>query len=58
MEIRTDREGMIALARRACDTLMRKFDAPKLPPEGQFHYHQGVFLSGVCATWRLSGDER
>ena len=27
-------------AKMACDTLMKKFDAPKLPPEGRFHYHQ------------------
>ena len=33
-------------AKMACDTLMKKFDAPDLPPKGRFHYHQGVFLSG------------
>ncbi len=31
----------------ACDTLMAKFDAKDLPPAGRFHYHQGVFLSGM-----------
>lgn len=45
-------------ARAACDTLMRKFSAPDLPPVGHFHYHQGVFLSGMHQTWQLCGDER
>ncbi len=42
----------------ACDTLMRKFDAYDLPPRHVFHYHQGVFLSGMEKTWRLTGDEK
>lgn len=42
----------------ACDTIMRKFEAPKLPPEGRFHYHQGVFLSGVMKTYQLCGNEK
>ncbi len=42
----------------ACDTLMRKFAAPDLPPRHQFHYHQGVFLSGMEKTYRLCGDEK
>ncbi|MCR4622602.1 MAG: glycoside hydrolase family 88 protein [Clostridiales bacterium] len=52
------RDNIITLARRACDTLMAKFEAPKLPPVGQFHYHQGVFLSGMCQVWKLTGDDR
>ena len=31
----------------ACDTLMRKYRAEDLPPKSHFHYHQGVFLSGM-----------
>ena len=45
-------------ARAACDTLMRKFDAHDLPPKPQFHYHQGVFLSGMHETWKLCGEEK
>lgn len=45
-------------ARAACDTMMRKFVAADLPPRGHFHYHQGVFLSGVLKTWQLTGEER
>ncbi len=49
---------LVALAREGCETLMKKFDAEKLPPAGQFHYHQGVFLAGVLETWKLTGDRR
>lgn len=35
------------LAELAIDTILRRFPAAQLPPEGHFHYHQGVFLSGV-----------
>ena len=44
-------------AKSACDTLMRKFSAPDLPPVGHFHYHQGVFLSGMYQTYQLCKDE-
>ena len=39
-------------AKQAVEMMMEKFDAVKLPPE-RFHYHQGVFLSGVYRTWKL-----
>ena len=45
-------------AKMAVDTMMRKFPAAELPPKGRFHYHQGVFLSGVEHVYRLTGDER
>lgn len=45
-------------AKEACDTLMRKFEAEALPPKGRFHYHQGVFLSGMYKTYALTKDER
>ena len=48
----------IEYAKQACDTMMRKFEAEKLPPEGHFHYHQGVFLSGVNRTFQLCKDEK
>lgn len=37
----------------ACQTLMRKFAAEDLPPKGHFHYHQGVFLSGMEKIYEL-----
>jgi unsaturated rhamnogalacturonyl hydrolase len=40
------------------DTLMRKFTVDKLPPENHFHYHQGVFLSGMERTYFLSKEKR
>ena len=47
----------VAYAKQSCDTMMRKFRAEDLPPKGHFHYHQGVFLSGVYQTYRLCGEE-
>lgn len=44
-------------ALKSCDTMMRRFDAPRLPPIGRFHYHQGVFLSGMYETYCLSGRQ-
>ena len=48
----------IDYAKAACDTMMRKFAAADLPPKGRFHYHQGVFLSGVYQTYKLCGEEK
>ncbi|MBQ9766193.1 MAG: glycoside hydrolase family 88 protein [Lachnospiraceae bacterium] len=45
-------------AKASCETMMRKFDAPDLPPVERFHYHAGVFLSGVYQTYELCKDER
>lgn len=45
-------------ARAACDTMIRRWAAPDLPPKRHFHYHQGVFLSGMHETWKLCGDDR
>lgn len=44
-------------AKEACDTLMRRYAAADLPPKGHFHYHQGVFLSGVYETYLLTKEE-
>ena len=45
-------------AREACNTMMRRYAAADLPPRRHFHYHQGVFLSGMHETFRLCGDEK
>lgn len=45
-------------AKEACDMMMRRWAPEDLPPKGKFHYHQGVFLSGMEKTYRLCGDER
>ena len=42
----------------ACETMMRKFAPENLPPAGRFHYHQGVFLSGMLEIWRISGERK
>lgn len=48
----------IDYAKASCDTMMRKFKAEELPPKGHFHYHQGVFLSGMYQTYLLTGEEK
>ena len=48
----------LQLAREACETMIRHFEAPMLKPVGHFHYHQGVFLSGMLKIWKLTGDDR
>ena len=48
----------IEYARAACDTIMRKYAACDLPPKQHFHYHQGVFLSGMYETFQLCGEEK
>jgi unsaturated rhamnogalacturonyl hydrolase len=45
-------------AKMGADTLIRKFPVGELPPKNRFHYHQGVFLSGVERTYLLSGDKK
>ncbi len=45
-------------AKASVETMMRKFKAADLPPKGHFHYHQGVFLSGVYQTYLSCGDKR
>ncbi len=45
-------------AEMACDALMHKFAPEDLPPKGRFHYHQGVFLSGVQHTYLLDKNEK
>lgn len=47
----------IDYAKSACATMMRRYRAEDLPPKGRFHYHQGVFLSGMYKTYLLAQDE-
>jgi len=42
----------------ACDTMMRKYEASELPPKGGFHYHAGVFLSGMMNIYSRCGAEK
>lgn len=52
-----DNMGPLDYARAACDTMMRRFTPAQLPPKGHFHYHQGVFLSGMYRTYLLNGQQ-
>jgi unsaturated rhamnogalacturonyl hydrolase len=45
-------------AKQGADTLMRKFTVEELPPKNGFHYHQGVFLSGMERTYLLCGEKK
>ena len=47
----------LGYAQSTCDTMMRRYAVADLPPKGHFHYHQGVFLSGVYKTYQLCGNE-
>lgn len=47
----------LSYAEAGCRTLMGKFEAEKLPPEGLFHYHQGVFLSGMEGVYFKTGNK-
>jgi len=44
-------------AEKACEALMAKYEPEQLPPD-RFHYHQGVFLSGMEKTWRQTGKQK
>jgi unsaturated rhamnogalacturonyl hydrolase len=45
-------------AKMGADTLIRKFTVGELPPKNRFHYHQGVFLSGMERTYFLSNEKK
>jgi unsaturated rhamnogalacturonyl hydrolase len=53
-----DTRSALDYAKMGADTLIRKYTADKLPPEKQFLYHQGVFLSGMERIYLLSGDKK
>lgn len=44
-------------AKAACDTMIRRYRPEQLPPVGRFHYHQGVFLSGMYQVYLLCKNE-
>ena len=48
----------IDYAKGLCDTMMNKSEASELPPVGHFHYHQGVFLSGVQALYGVCNEKK
>lgn len=58
MEIMINGKSPLDYGRACCDTMMRKFAAEDLPPKGRFHYHQGVFLSGMYQNYILCGEEK
>lgn len=45
-------------AKMCADSVMAQYTPETLPPENRFHYHQGVFLSGVEKIYNLSKDEK
>lgn len=47
----------IDYAINACETMMKLYKAEELPPKGHFHYHQGVFLSGMYQTYLICRNE-
>lgn len=51
-------EIVLMYAMQACDVIMETYEPCKLPPMNGFHYHQGVFLSGMMKIWRLCGKEK
>lgn len=52
------KRNALEYAKMGCDTLMNKFSVKTLPPENKFHYHQGVFLSGMQRTYALCNEEK
>lgn len=46
------------LAVLSAETMMRTYSAADLPPKGHFHYHQGVFLSGMLSVYKLTGERK
>lgn len=48
----------LSLGIKACEALMNKYEAEKLPPVGTLFYHQGVFLSGMQNIYYLTGEKR
>jgi len=43
--------------RQGADTFLRRWPVEELPPAGRFHYHQGVFLSGLDRIYGLCGEK-
>ena len=45
-------------AKATVATMMRKYAAEELPPKEGFHYHQGVFLSGMQKVFYLTNETK
>lgn len=48
----------VEYGKSACDTMMNHYQPAELPPVKRFHYHQGVFLSGMEHIYKLCGEEK
>ena len=55
--IQTTRTAL-SYAEAGCRTLMERYEAELLPPKGVFHYHQGVFLSGMEGVYYLTDKKK
>ena len=53
-----EKSSALKYAKAACDTMIRKFAPNELPPVHKFHYHQGVFLSGMLNTYNVCKEEK
>lgn len=45
-------------AELGADTIMSKYTPAELPPKHRFHYHQGVFLTGVERVYALTKQDK
>ena len=52
------KEKAIKTACDLCDCMMHMYEPEKLPPEKIFHYHQGVFLSGMYNTFDICKEKK
>ena len=48
----------ISLAEKLCNTMMNTFQPEDLPPKGEWHYHQGVFLLGMKKIYEITGNQK
>lgn len=57
MPMENNKKTALDYAIASVETMMRKFEAKDLPPVQRFHYHQGVFLTGVKNTAKLISNQ-
>ena len=50
-------ETSLAIAEKACQTIMKTFTPAELPPANRWHYHQSVFLYGMLRVWEATGKD-
>ncbi|BAC14042.1 glycoside hydrolase family 88 protein [Oceanobacillus iheyensis] len=51
-------EDPLTWAEKACKSMMNQFTPSQLPPQNRWHYHQGVFLSGMLEVFKeTQGNE-